>query len=330
MRRREFITLICGSAAAWPASAQTAAMQYRIAVADPGFTATGWRNLPLYRRLFPELRRLGEVEGQNLIVAYFAAEGHVERYADLARRVVASHPDVIVCLTGDLVGALTKETRTIPIVAFMANPVLVGSVKNLARPGGNLTGVSIDAGIEIEGKRLELLKEAVPSASRVAVLNTRAEPFYATWQPKLREYAGKLGMALFEVLLRDPSLPEIKRGFAELARNRPDALLLGPEPAFGAHARLITELATQSRLPAIYPYPVYAEHGALMTYTYDPDELARQVADDVHKVLHGARPGDIPIYQPARFKLTLNLKAAKAIGLTFPPLILARADEVIP
>src|SRR5262249_23717703 len=162
----------------------------------------------------------------------------VEHYADLARRVVEYAPDVIVCLTGDLVPALLKETRSVPIVAFMANPVEVGSVSNLARPGGNLTGVSIYAGIEIECNRLQLLKEAVPQAIRVSVLNTRNEPVWGTWQPKLHEYAEKLGMSVSEVLLRDPSPPEI--GFAELERNRPDALLLGPEPALAGHPRLIT------------------------------------------------------------------------------------------
>lgn len=329
MRRRDLIALVAGSAAACPAWAREAG-QYRIVIADPAFTAPGWRDLPLYRPLFPELRRLGDVEGENLRVAYLAAEGHVERFADLARRAVERDPDVIVSLTGDLVPRLMAETRTIPIVAFMANPVFVGSVGNLARPGGNLTGVSIYAGIEIEGKRLELLKEAVPSASRVAVLNTRAEPVYALWRPKLREYAKKLGLSLIEVLLHDPSPPEIGRGFAELVHDRPDALLLGPEPGFGVHARLIARSAEASQLPAIYPYPVYADlPGALMTYTFDAAELGRQVADDVHRILHGAKPGDIPIYQPTRFKLTINLKAARAIGLTFPPRLLARADEVI-
>jgi putative ABC transport system substrate-binding protein len=300
-----------------------------MAIADPASTAEIWHKLPLYRPLFPELRRLGEVEGQNLAVEYFTAEGHVDRYADLARRVVEHDPNVIVCLTGDLVPLLIAKTYTIPIVAFMANPVFVGSVTNLAQPGGNLTGVSIYAGIEIEGKRLGLLKEAVLRASRVAVLNTRAEPVYAAWRPKLQEYAGKLGIGLTEVLLGDPSPAEIERGFAELARNRPDALLVGPEPAFGVHAPLIVRSAQRSRLPAIYPYPTYAEHRGLMTYTFDPAELAAQLAHQVHQVLHGAKPGDIPIYQATRFKLTINLEASKELGLTFPPTVLAAADEII-
>jgi len=331
MRRRDLVMLagMLATSAAATVRAQPSATQFRIAIADPASTAELWRNLPLYRPLFPELRRLGEVEGQNLGVEYFTAGGDVEHYADLARRVVEYAPDVIVCLTGDLVPALLKETRSVPIVAFMANPVEVGSVSNLARPGGNLTGVSIYAGIEIEGKRLQLLKEAVPQAIRVSVLNTRNEPVWGTWQPKLHEYAEKLGMSVSEVLLRDPSPPEIERGFAELERNRPDALLLGPEPALAGHPRLITQRTEQDRSPAMYPYPAYAENGGLMTYTFDPAELARQVAHDVHQVLHGAKPGDIPIFQATRFKLTLNLNAARAIGLTFPPGILAGADEVI-
>ena len=221
MTRRDLLASLV-AAAAWPARAQAPPKQYRIAIADPATTASEWRNLPLYRPLLPELRRLGDVEGVNLEVEYFTAEGHVERYADLARRVVERAPDVIVCLTDDLVPDLMSETRTIPIVAFMANPDFVGLVTNLARPGGNLTGVNLYAGIEIEGKRLQLLKDALPSASRVAVLNTRAEPVYEKWwRPKLQEYAAKLQMSLTEVLLSDPSPPEIERGFAELARDRP-------------------------------------------------------------------------------------------------------------
>jgi putative ABC transport system substrate-binding protein len=212
----------------------------------------------------------------------------------------------------------------------MANPDVVGAVTNLARPGGNLTGVNLYAGIEIEGKRLQLLKEAVPWALRVAVLNTRAEPIYEKWwQPKLKEYAEQLHMSLTEVLLSDPSPPEIERGFAELARDRPDVLLIGPEPALSGHSDLIAQLTEESRLPAIYPYRVYADHGGLMTYTFDPAEFGPQVARDVHQVLHGAKPGDIPIYQATRFKFIVNLNAAKAIGFTIPPIVLARADEVI-
>jgi putative tryptophan/tyrosine transport system substrate-binding protein len=329
VRRRDLLALSAVSAVVWPVRAHAATKQYRIAIADPVFTAATWRELPLYRPFFPELRRLGDVEGVNLEAEYFTAEGNVERYADLARRVVGRDLDLIVSLTGDLVPSLVSEIDATPIVAFMANPELFGSVGNLARPGGNLTGVNLYAGIEIEGKRLQLLKETAPSASRVAVLNTKAEPAYRLWRPKLLEYAESLGMSLIEVLLSDPLPSEIKRGFAECARQHADALFLGPEPALSIQARLITRLAEEGRLPAMYPYTNYSDAGGLMTYTFDPAELGRRAADDVHQILHGAKPGDIPVYQATRYKFTINMKAAKALGLTVPQSILAQADEVI-
>ena len=330
MRRRDLVMLagILAASAAPTVRAQPPAKQFRIVIADGAFTAATWRTFPLYRRLLPELGRLGEVEGENLVAEYFTAEGHVERYADLARRVVERNPDVIVCLTGDLVPSLIAATHTIPIVAFMGYEVF-GQVKTLARPSGNLTGINVYAGEQFASKRLQLLKEAVPRASRVAVLNTQTQLNSASYRANLQSYAAKFGLSLSEVVLRDPSPPEIERGFAELARNRPDALLIASDPILLAHARLVTQLAERGRLPAIYPYPAYAENGALMTYTYDPADLTRQFADDVHQILHGANPGDIPIYQATRFKLTLNLNAARQIGLTFPSSMMAAADEVI-
>jgi ABC-type uncharacterized transport system substrate-binding protein len=329
MRRRELFALAAGAAAAGRAWAQAPAKQYRIAIASPAFSAAGWRKLPLFQPFFPELRRLGDVEGQNLTVEYFTAAGQIERFAELARQIVGRKPDVIVSAPGDMTSTLMSATRTIPIVAAMADPVFLRLVTNLAHPGGNLTGVSTWAGVEVEGKRLELLKEAVPSASRLAVLSLRAEPLSQLWRPKWREYAAKLRLSLIEVLLNDATPQEIARGFAELARRPPDAMMLGPDTALIGQARLIIRLAQENRLPAMYPYAAYSEVGGLMTYTFDPAELGRQLADDVHRILHGAKPGDIPFYQPTRFKLTINLKAAQAIGLAFPPDILERADAVI-
>jgi putative ABC transport system substrate-binding protein len=220
-----------------------------------------------------------------------------------------------------------SATSTIPIAAGLAD-VAVTQVTNLARPGGNLTGVSPYVESEFEGKRLALLKEAVPSVSRVAAISMQTEG-YDVWRSKLREYAGKLGISLIDVVLRDATPLEIERGFAELAQHRPDAMLLSPEVAFIGQARLILRLADENRLPAMYPYAVYTEFGGLMTYTMDPGELGRQLAEDVHRLLHGAKPGDIPIYQATRFRLTINLKTATALGLTVPQALLARADEVI-
>ena len=326
MRRRE-VLLLAGGFAALPArivQAQAPQRQFRIAVLQPALSAADWRKLPVYRSLFPELRHLGEVEGQNLMVEYFTAEGQVERYADLARMAAGSNPDVIVTVQ-TMLPALMSVTHTIPIVASFG--ALLLSVTSLAQPGRNLTGVSTYSGIEERGKQLQLLREAVPSAKRVAFVSTQFEA--KTILSEVRKYATSLGMSPIEVPLRDASAQEIERGFAEIARQHADAMLLSPEGPLIQHARLIVRLAQENRVPAMYPLPPYAELGGLTTYAFEPGELARQLADDLHRILHGAKPEDIPIYQPFRFKLTLNLNAAKAIGLTFPPSILAAADEVI-
>jgi ABC-type uncharacterized transport system substrate-binding protein len=331
MRRREYLGLICGAVAAGPSWAQAPVKQYRMAIAAASAaTLDDWQKFPLYRPILPELRRLGDVEGQNLIVEYFTAAGHVERYGELAQQIVRRKPDVIL-VEGDYLSALLKATHTLPIVFAIADPVAMGQLRSLGRHGGNLTGVSVIAGIEVEGKRLELLKEAFPAVSRVATLTTplMRGPAYAQWGAEVRAYAAKLHLSLIEVALQDATPQEIERGFAELTQRRAHALLLDPEAAFNPHAGLIVRLAAERRLPTMYPYIFAVRQGGLMTYTFDPAELARQLADDVHRVLHGAKPADIPVYQPTRFRLTINLKAASAIGFTFPPQFLARADEVI-
>jgi putative ABC transport system substrate-binding protein len=225
---------------------------------------------------------------------------------------------------------LISETHTIPIVAILGDPVAAGLVTSLALPGGNLTGPSTYAGIEVEGKRMALLKEAVPSAKRVAMLGTQilAGDVYAPAWSNRREYAAKLGISLVEALLRDATPQEIKRGFAELMHDS-DAMLLVAEGVFNPQARLIIQLAQENRLPAMYPFGFYTELGGLMAYTPDFAEVERQLADYAHRILHGAWPGDIPINQATRFKFEINLQAAKALGLTVPPSLLARADEII-
>jgi ABC-type uncharacterized transport system substrate-binding protein len=192
VRRRDL--LVATGLAAVPSStalaAEPAAKQRRLALAHPSLPAPGWRERPLFHAILAELGGLGYAEGQNLTVEYFSAEGHIDRYSEVAQAVVNWKPDVVVTL-GDLVPALRSATGTIPIVAQMGDPVLLGYVTNLARPGGNLTGVSIYAGFEVAGKRLELLKEAFPATSRVAVINTQAQGPDAAWRPQLREYAAK-------------------------------------------------------------------------------------------------------------------------------------------
>ena len=334
MKRREFITLLGGAAAAWPTSAraQQRATQPRIAIFHPAIpttllTETGGGSA--WRAFFGELRRLGYVEGENLIIERYSAEGHHERYADLAQEIVARNPDVIVTGTNPVVKAFKATTSTIPVVAFMLDPLKAGLVTSLAQPGGNLTGITLDAGIEIWGKRLQTLKEAIPSTAKAAFLGMRGG-WEGSSEQVVRDAADRLGISLVWMLPEKGTPSEIERVFAAMAQQRPDAVLVSGEGDLYAHRKLIAELAEKNRLPTMCPYRDYVEAGALMAYAVDLAELLRRMADDVHQILiKGAKPGNIPIYQPTKFELLINLKTAKAFGLTLPSALLARAAEVI-
>jgi len=333
VRRREFITLLGGAAAAWPVAARTqqAATQHRIAIFHPAIpttliTETGGGSA--WRAFFAELRRLGYIEGENLIIERYSAEGHHERYADLAREIVTSNPDLIVTGTNPVVIVFKAATSTIPVVAFMLDPLKAGLVTSLARPGGNITGITLDAGIEIWGKRLEMLKEAIPSTARAAFLGMR-EGWEGSSGQVLRDAGSQLGISLVFMLPQNGTPSEIERVFAAMEQQRPDAVLVSGEGDLYAHRQLIVELAEKNRLPAMCPYRDYVEAGGLMAYTVDLAELLRRMAVNVHQILKGAKPGDIPIYQPTKFELLINLKTARALGLTLPLALLARAAEVI-
>jgi putative ABC transport system substrate-binding protein len=337
MKRREFITFFGAAAAAslvaWPlaARAQQPARQQRIAVFHPAIptrllTETGGGSA--WRAFFGELRRLGYVEGENLIIERYSAEGHHERYADVVREIVSRNPDVIVTGTNPVVIAFKAATRTIPVVAFMLDPLQAKLVTSLSRPGGNLTGITLDAGIEIWGKRLQILKEAIPSAANAVFLGMRGGWEGSSGQV-LRDAAARLGISLTFVFPDKGSPEEIDRVFAALERQRPDAVLVSGEGDLYANRLLIAELAERKRLSTMCPYRDYVEAGALLGYAVDLAELLRRMADDVHQILKGAKPGDIPIYQPTKFELMINLKTAKALGITLPPALLAQADQVI-
>jgi putative tryptophan/tyrosine transport system substrate-binding protein len=332
MRRREFIAVFAG-AAVGPvvARAQQAAAQRQIAIFHPAIpttllTETGGGSA--WRAFFGELRRLGYVEGENLIIERYSAEGHHERYADFVREIVTRNPDVIVTGTNPVVIAFKAATSRIPIVAFMLDPLKAGLVTSLGRPGGNLTGITLDAGIEIWGKRLEMLKEAIPSTTKAAFLGMR-EGWEGSSEQVLRDAAGGLGISLILMLPQKGTPSEIERVFAAMEQQRPDAVLVSGEGDLYANRQLIAELAEKHRLPVMCPYRDYVEAGALMAYAVDLAELLRRMADDVHQILKGAKPGDIPIYQPIKFELLINLKTAKALGLTLPHGVLARAAEII-
>jgi len=285
-----------------------------ISEAGPGF----------WRFFFEELRRLGHVEGRDLIVKRYSAEGHPSRYADLARDVVSLNPDVIF-LTGNLLARTFRSlTPTTPIVAIMSDPLETGLVESLARPGGYLTGVSEDAGIEIWGKRVQLLKEAVPSMARLAYVGVELTRMGATRQA-VESAARRLGLSVVGVSVEEPSPSEYRRLSAALFEQTPDAMVV---VNFGFDAGIV-ELAAKQRLPVIYSSRVYVNMGGLMAYGYDRAETARQSANDVHQILGGIKPAEIPISQPTKFELVINLRTANALGLTLPQLLLARADEVI-
>ena len=332
MRRREFIGLLGSAPTLWPlaAHAQRPATQ-RIAIFHPAIPATLLTETgggSAWRAFFGELRRLGYVEGENLIIERYSAEGHHERYADFAREIVTRKPDVIVTGTNPVVIAFKAATTTIPIVAFMIDPLQARLVTSLSRPGGNLTGITLDAGIENWAKRLQILKEAIPSTTKVAFLGMR-EGWEGSSGQHLLDAGAQLGISLVFTLPQEGNPDEIERVFAAIEEQRPDAVLVSGEGDLYAHRQLIAALAEKKRLPTMCPYRDYVEAGALLGYAVDLAELLKRLADDVHQILKGAKPGDIPIYQPTKFELLVNLKTGKALALTLPSSLLARADQVI-
>jgi putative tryptophan/tyrosine transport system substrate-binding protein len=331
MRRREFTAGVLLATAVRPAWAQQRATPRRIAIFHPAIpvallTETGGGTA--WRAFFRELRRLGYVEGQNLIIERYSAEGHHERYADIARQIVTSNPDLIVTGTNPVVLAFKAATSATPVVAFMVDPLKAGLVASLARPGGNLTGITLDPGIELWGKRLELLKEAIPSTARAFFLAMR-DGWEDSFGQALQDIGQRLGISLTAVLPQAGTPAEMERVFAAMAERRPDAVLVSGEGDLYANRQLIVELAEKYRLPTMCPYRDYVDAGGLMAYTVDLAELLRRMASDVHQILSGAKPGDIPIYQPTKFELLINRKTAKALGLNLPQALLSRADEMI-
>jgi putative tryptophan/tyrosine transport system substrate-binding protein len=330
MRRREFIAFI-GAGVTLPLSAraQQSTKVYRIAILHPLWPVaelTESSSNRFWRELFLEIRRLGYVEGKNLVIERYSGEGRAEIYPKLALNVAASNPNLVLAFTNWMVAPLKEATSTIPIVAMTSDPVQTGLVKSMSRPGGNLTGVSVDAGLEIWGKRLELFREIVPTISKLAILGLRQNPEGASMQAA----AQKAGIEVVASYLEDASEAEYRRVFAFMSQEGADALFVDGSPELITKAQLIGDLAKKYRLPAIYPFRSYVEDGdGLMAYGVDFVELFHQVARTMDKVLKGEKPGDIPYYQPTKFELVINHKAAKDIGLAISESLLARADEVI-
>jgi len=330
MRRRTFIAGM-GATAAWPQVIFAQQRPRRLAFVHSGIPADKLTESagPFWvRRVHETLRSLGDIEGSNLIVERFSAEGRSDRFASLATEVVSRNPDVIIVNLNDLVKAFMAATSKVPLVAIVGDPVAGGLVTNIARPGGNLTGVAINAGIEIYGLRLQIIREVLPGAKKVANLLSGAWATAAA-VPDTIGTARQLGIEVIGKELAEVGEARLRRTFAEMAEQRFDAAIIDEGGSFLAERSLLAKLAEEHRLPVIYPYRDYIEAGGLMAYAPDLGELAVRIAGDVHQILNGANAGDIPFYQPSKFQLIVNSKAAKAIGLELPPTLLARADEVI-
>ena len=324
--RRAFIGSLSGGLLAAPlaAEAQQAGKVYRLAIVY----AVGPVEKIAEPVLLPELRRLGYVEGQNLVVERRAGVGDRKGYPDLAREVVALKPDVIFATSGRVAAAFRGIT-VVPIVTITSDPVALGLATSLPRPGGNITGFTMDAGNEVLGKRLEFLKEAVPGAARVAFLAPK-QAWDGVWGRVMREAAGQMGATSIAATLGDPiGESEYRRAFGEIAKERAQALVVTDHAEGIANRQLIVELAAQARLPAIYAYRAFVEAGGLMVYGIELTDVRRRVAGYIDRILKGARPDELPFQQPTKFELLINLKTAKALGLTIPPSLLLRADQVI-
>ena len=273
------------------------------------------------------LRELGYIEGKNIVIEYRYADGKLDRLPALAAELVNLKVDVIVSGNPAGTGAAKDATKTIPIIMTQdPDPVGNGYAASLARPGGNITGLSNFAS-EISGKRLELLKEMVPRLARVAVLGNSTNPGNAKYLNDTHDAAAALRVQVQYLDVR--SRDEIETAFQATTKWRADAALFLGSTVFNSHRPLVAELAIKNRLPAIFYAPEWVENGVLATYSANNAELWRRAATYVDKIVKGAKPADLPVEQPTKFELVINLKTAKQIGVTIPPNVLARADKVI-
>jgi len=335
MKRREFIAGLA-VAAILPRAArgQQPSNMKRIAIVSSAVKVADMRleGAAFFRAFFEELSRHGFIEGRNLVVERYSGEGRTEHYADLARHVISTHPDLIFASGGiPMVLHFKSMTTTIPIVTSTSDPIALGLVPSLAHPGGNITGVSPDGGIELNQKRLELLAQTIPRLSRVGYLASQAHWEQPTGSAKVvREAAERAGVSLTGILL-GTSFNEAayRRVFNSIEQDHLDGLVVSQEGEHLSYRVTLVELVAKSRIPAIYAFREFVDDGGLMSYSADLLELMRHMASQTAEIPKGAKPSDIPIYQPTKFVLVINLKTAKALGLTVPPGVLAIADEVI-
>jgi len=332
MKRRELLAGLLAAAASGAVQAAEPEKVYRIALVTASasveeMTETGAN--PAYAALFRELRRLGYLEGQNLFVQRFSGGGDTARYDSIVKDAIGSKPDLIIAITNPMVLRLKGASESIPVVGTMSDPLSYGIVSSLARPSGNITGVTGDAGIEIWGKRLGMLREVVPKATRIGFV---ASKYVWDHAPGLaiREAAKENSVILvgspLEGVLQEA---EYRRVFDSLKLEQAQALVVAENPENLQQRRPIVEFAEAARLPTIYPYRAFVDSGGLMTYGADIPDIFRRLAAYADQILKGTKPGLLPIYQATKFDLIINLKTAKSLGIELPATLLARADEVI-
>ena len=323
--RRKFLATLGGAAVAWPLVAHAQQAGKLPIVGFLGST-TPTINGQWAAAFVQRLREVGWIEARNIAIEYRWAEGRNERYAEIASEFVRLKVDVIVTWGTAPVVAVKRATAVIPIVFTTAgDPVATGLVASLARPGGNVTGLSNQTA-DLAGKRLELLREIIPDLRRLAILSNAGNPIGVLEMGEVQAAARTLGVEVLPLEIRRAE--DIAPAF-ELLKGRAQALYVIAEPLIGSNRVRINTLALGARLPTLHGLREYVEAGGLMSYGPNSPDLFRRSADIVDKILRGAKPSDIPVEQPTRFDLVVNLTTAKALGLTVPPTLLARADEVI-
>jgi putative ABC transport system substrate-binding protein len=322
MRRREFIA---GTAALLVSPRRSWAQGTPRRV---GYLDSAPLYLPNFKVWQDSMRDHGWIEGKNLIIDYRSAENHAERLAPLANELVALKPDVLFGPGAPNALALKPATATIPIVFIAADPVGLGLVQSLSHPGGNMTGPASFVPGEIVGKTIEKLRQMVPTASKIAILVNPDNPMHRLHVAEdIPQLVRKLGVAL--PIVEATTTEELDIAFASAAAQQPDAIVVMGDALMVNNVARVTALAAKHRLPAIYLYRLFATNGGLVSYGPDIADSLRRAGDYVDKILKGTKPADLPVEQPTKFELVINLKTAKALGLTVPPSFLALADEVI-
>jgi putative ABC transport system substrate-binding protein len=319
------VLALCVLASVPAAEAQHPSKMVRVGYLEFGSAAPGTPHLEAFRR---GLRELGWLEGQNIAIDVRYAEGKQDRLPELAADLVRLKVDLIFASATPAALAAKHATTTIPIViGFVADPIGSGLVSRLARPGGNITGWTHLAGLELNAKRLDILKEAVPEAARIGALWNPANPIHGPSLKVIEAAARRLKVQLYPIAVQDPQ--ELDGAFSAMAQERLQALTVPPDGMFLAHRRRIIDLAAKHRIPTMYGVRELAQAGGLMAYGVNLPEMYRHGAFFVDRILRGAKPGDLPVEQPTRFELMINLKTSKALGLTIPQSLLIRADQLI-